>query len=156
MRRFIVASVIASSIITTGCTANWLQVVTNVAVAVTRIEQQVQNALSIASTIFNIVIQLVPTAQQSTIITNYNTAVSAVVHAEASLDAAVAAAKAATNSNPDFSAIYADIGTALDQLTAVITQLQSFQSANMKSPNVTMSNLFADYKDEVTAIKAYR
>jgi len=156
--RKIAAFVILAVSFSTGCASTWFENLKADPVAyVTRFEQQVENILSTAATIFNAIRPFIPAEKVSQIEQDYNKSIFAVRHGLAALGDAVQAAADAQNPKPDFSKLINDVIAAVGQMTAIIDEFRTGGTRIGAMPQVQHYPLgFEDLKTMKASIDKYK
>jgi hypothetical protein len=104
----------------TGCSAWWQELQTNPQAAVAQIIQYVEDFLTGAQALWAVISPLLGASVAPQANLQFNNAVAAVTDASAALQDAVAAAAAAQQSTPNFSALIANVQAAVQQVVAIV------------------------------------
>ena len=110
---------------TTGCGSAWWQNIISNPGSVQQLISYVTSFLQAVAAIWNVIFPLIPTAAQAQAETDYNNAIFSVEQGVVALEDALKAAAAAQQSNPDFSALIANVQAAVDALMKIVAQWQS-------------------------------
>lgn len=127
MRKTVLAVILAASIPVMGATAAcnsawWQNFESNPVANVQAFESGVQIVLSDVQIAWGVALPFIPASAVAQVTTQYNNAVFAVNHALTLLNDAVNAAVVAQTSNPNFTALMADVTNAIAQVVAVVDQ----------------------------------
>ncbi len=107
-----------------ACSASWWQNLVNNPGAAQQFISYVTTFLQAVASVWAIIFPLIPATAQAQAQTDYANGVFTVDQSVAALEDALKAAAAAQQSNPDFSAIIANVQAAIDALMAIVTRWQ--------------------------------
>jgi hypothetical protein len=151
MKNILIATVIGLSVLGTGCatlTNWWDQFQSNPAEVVSAFESVEETVLADVSVAWSTVQPLIPAANVTAVTADYETALTAVNHAVAALNAALQAAATAQTPSPDFTALMGDVTTAVGQVIAIVDQF----GGNVTAPVAGVVHLAAPAPQATLAI----
>lgn len=140
--------IIALTLITAGCTpSQWASFVKDSPAYIAAIENDVQTALAIANTIFTAILPLLSSQDQAKVTQDYTASVQVVLHCEAALNDAAAAARTS-----DIAVAVVDLQKAAAQLLAVIDEVRSLAP---KTAAASKEDSYQDLVREQRTISRY-